>query len=72
MLGSWLSVSPGTWSSAQPPTYDYQWQRCDSGGRSCIAVFGNESVSRRNVAHAVGRSSSGALRSAAMRDGVAK
>src|SRR5690349_17920775 len=38
--GQTLSGTAGSWSSNQAPTFAYQWQRCDSGGGSCIDVGG--------------------------------
>jgi hypothetical protein len=35
-----LEASPGVWTGTPPLTYSYQWQRCDSGGASCVAISG--------------------------------
>lgn len=39
-VGQTLTASPGTWNSQTPPTYTYQWQRCDSAGNNCAAIPG--------------------------------
>src|SRR6266550_4052041 len=33
--GQTLTGSQGSWSGAQPISYAYQWQRCDSSGANC-------------------------------------
>ena len=33
--GGTLSASTGTWSGQPPPTFVFQWQRCDSAGANC-------------------------------------
>jgi hypothetical protein len=38
--GSTLTAHNGTWTGAEPITYAYQWQRCDSSGSNCGAVPG--------------------------------
>ncbi len=38
--GLTLSVSTGTWSSPDPLSYSYQWQRCDSSGANCQNISG--------------------------------
>jgi hypothetical protein len=38
--GQTLSAEIGSWSGAQPQSYSYQWQRCDSDGNNCASVFG--------------------------------
>ncbi len=37
VVGAQLTADPGTWTSAQPITFTYQWTRCTSGGCSPIA-----------------------------------
>jgi hypothetical protein len=38
--GYTLSVTTGTWVSATPLTYRYQWQRCDRSGNNCTNIPG--------------------------------
>ena len=38
--GSTLRTTKGTWSASQPIDYRYQWQRCDSAGKSCLNIAG--------------------------------
>jgi hypothetical protein len=38
--GASLTASAGSWSGTTPLTYEYQWQRCDSGGTSCSDLIG--------------------------------
>ncbi len=33
-----LTVTPGTWSAATPPTFAYAWLRCNANGRLCTAI----------------------------------
>jgi len=35
-----LSTSTGSWTGTTPLTYAYQWQRCGSGGGSCVPISG--------------------------------
>ena len=34
--GGTLTVDPGTYSGTRPLDYEYQWQRCDADGTSCV------------------------------------
>src|SRR6202012_3199112 len=36
--GEPASVDQGTWSGAEPISYGYQWERCDSEGHSCVPI----------------------------------
>jgi hypothetical protein len=40
-----LSTSTGSWSGTTPLTYAYQWQRCGSGGGSCVPISGATAAS---------------------------
>ena len=35
-----FTATPGLWASGGTLTYAYQWKRCDSSGRGCIAIAG--------------------------------
>jgi aryl-phospho-beta-D-glucosidase BglC (GH1 family) len=36
--GKTLAGTPGTWTSAETPSYRYQWERCDAGGQGCANI----------------------------------
>jgi len=36
--GQTLTAAAGTWSGTPPPSYSYQWRRCDSGGANCVDI----------------------------------
>src|SRR5579884_1670750 len=38
--GQTLFVNSGSWSSMDPLSYSYQWERCDSTGANCVPVLG--------------------------------
>jgi hypothetical protein len=38
--GDTLSAVVGVWVGAEPISYRYQWQRCDSSGDSCTGITG--------------------------------
>jgi hypothetical protein len=38
--GSTLTANPGSWNGTPTITYEYQWQRCDSGGANCVDIPG--------------------------------
>jgi hypothetical protein len=33
-----ITASPGAWTGSPAPTFTYQWERCDTGGASCIDI----------------------------------
>jgi hypothetical protein len=35
-----LTASPGVWNGVPPPSFVYQWQRCDAAGLNCNAIAG--------------------------------
>jgi hypothetical protein len=39
-VGQTLTLSNGTWGGAQPITFTYEWQRCDSTGKNCDVIAG--------------------------------
>ena len=41
--GQILSTSDGSWSGSPPPTFAYEWQRCNGSGSACAAVSGQHS-----------------------------
>ena len=43
VLGETLTGDPGTWDSTPPPSYAYQWLRCDMTGSGCVAIPGASS-----------------------------
>ncbi len=51
--GQTLSASTGAWTNS-PTGYAYQWQDCDSGGNSCVAIGGAISSSYLLAAADVG------------------
>lgn len=53
--GQTLTADPGTWSGAQPITFAYQWQRCNSSGRNCSSIAGAVDKTRVPTAADVGR-----------------
>ncbi len=36
--GQVLSASTGTWTGYPPPSFTYQWQRCDQSGSNCTPI----------------------------------
>ncbi|MFY0568789.1 hypothetical protein ACN28E_33895 [Archangium lansingense] len=53
-VGETLTGSPGTWDSALPVSYAYQWLRCDNTGASCVAI-----ASARNSTYGVAEADRG-------------
>jgi hypothetical protein len=39
-MGATLTATPGTWVSAQPISYFYQWARCATNGSACKPIAG--------------------------------
>jgi len=39
-IGDTLTVTPGTWTGAQPISISFRWERCDTGGGSCNWISG--------------------------------
>jgi sugar lactone lactonase YvrE len=58
--GASLTVSNGAWSGSPQIAYSYAWQRCASGGGSCVAIEGATAakyrVVRADVGHALAAS----------------
>ena len=40
LVGKAVTAKPGLTAGMRPITYDYQWQRCDRSGASCLAIAG--------------------------------
>lgn len=60
LSGSWVegqtvTVNRGTWTSAGPITFAYQWLRCNQAGGSCAAIPGARGVQYRLTANDVER-----------------
>jgi hypothetical protein len=53
-LAQTLTVGSGSWSGEPPPTYAYQWQRCDSAGNNCANIAAASGLSYTVVAADVG------------------
>ena len=45
LVGQTLAASVGSWGGAPPPTFVYQWKRCDPVGNGCAAITGATSDS---------------------------
>ncbi len=54
--GQTLSAQPGSWSGAQPISYGYQWQRCNTGGEECELIAGAQSETYMLAASDIGAS----------------
>lgn len=39
--GSTLNAERGAWTGSPPLGYAYEWERCDSGGASCVEIAGD-------------------------------
>jgi hypothetical protein len=39
-VGQPLTANTGTWTGTPPPTFAYQWQRCDGAGSNCLDIAG--------------------------------
>ena len=42
--GNTLNAEPGVWAGSAPIGYAYEWERCDSGGASCVEIAGDVSA----------------------------
>ena len=40
MDGQTLTADSGTWTGTDPIDFTYEWQRCDTGGGTCVAIVG--------------------------------
>ncbi|MGH2832381.1 MAG: hypothetical protein ACRDK2_06360, partial [Solirubrobacteraceae bacterium] len=52
--GQVLSTTSGSWRGFPPPSYAYQWQRCDAFGAGCVNIIAATSSSYTPVAADVG------------------
>ena len=50
MVGQRLTALHGTWSGSVPPTFRYQWYRCDLSVAHCSSIHGATAPSYRLVA----------------------
>jgi sugar lactone lactonase YvrE len=39
-VGQTLTANPGVWQGARPLSFSYEWQRCNTEGKSCSAIPG--------------------------------
>jgi Calx-beta domain len=39
-VGQPVTAGNGTWTGTPPPTFAYQWQRCDAAGSNCVDLAG--------------------------------
>ena len=53
-VGSTLSTTAGTWSSATKVTYAYVWLRCDANGNACVAIGGATGTTRTLTSASLG------------------
>ncbi len=53
--GQTLSATDGTWTGTDLISYNYQWQRCDSGGSNCADIAGETGVTYSLVGADVGQ-----------------
>lgn len=53
-VGQLLSVSEGSWEGTPPTSYAYQWETCNSAGKSCKHITGATTSSYRVLASQVG------------------
>jgi hypothetical protein len=54
VVGQGLTATDGEWTGS-PTAYDFQWQRCDSGGANCASIVGETSSSYAIVSADAGR-----------------
>ena len=53
-VGEFIDSTTGNWTGAQPITYAYQWQLCNSAGSDCRDIAGAQAASIRLEAGHVG------------------
>jgi hypothetical protein len=44
LFGNTLTANQGVWTGTPPPTYTYQWRRCNTTGGSCVDIAGASSA----------------------------
>jgi Ig domain of plant-specific actin-binding protein len=60
--GARLAVSHGAWNAQGTVTYTYRWYRCDTMGRHCVVLQGDDARSHKVLANDVGHTLSAAVR----------
>lgn len=44
IVGTELTLDPGTWAGQSPISLAYQWQRCDQNGDNCVDIGGEDEL----------------------------